>query len=162
MIKYLNTEVTFAEIPFEISLCINITGCPCHCPGCHSEFLWEDSGIELTSAELDNLASQTKGISCICFMGGDQDPSAINDLTKYMKESHPELKIAWYSGKQELAKEIQVQNFDYLKLGPYIEELGGLDKQTTNQKLYKIEHTSEKDFIVDITYKFWKNLKIES
>lgn len=27
MLKYLNTQVTFAEVPDEITLCINITGC---------------------------------------------------------------------------------------------------------------------------------------
>ena len=27
MLKYLNTQVTFAEVPNEITLCINITGC---------------------------------------------------------------------------------------------------------------------------------------
>ena len=28
MLKYLNAPVTFAEVPDEITLCINITGCP--------------------------------------------------------------------------------------------------------------------------------------
>ena len=36
MLKYLNCQVTFAEVPDEISLCINITNCPNRCPGCHS------------------------------------------------------------------------------------------------------------------------------
>lgn len=32
--KYESTLITFTEIPDEISLCLNISGCPCHCEGC--------------------------------------------------------------------------------------------------------------------------------
>ena len=35
MLKYLNTQVTFSEIPDEITLCINITGCKVGCEGCN-------------------------------------------------------------------------------------------------------------------------------
>ena len=55
MLKYLNAPVTFAEIPDEITLCINITGCTLHCKGCHSPFLWEDAGEFLTIEMLDYL-----------------------------------------------------------------------------------------------------------
>ena len=34
--KYTDTQVTFSEFPDEIALCINISNCPWHCPGCHS------------------------------------------------------------------------------------------------------------------------------
>ena len=44
MVKYVDTLVTFAEFPNEISLCINISGCPNHCPGCHSPYLAQDIG----------------------------------------------------------------------------------------------------------------------
>ena len=36
MLKYVNTAVVFQEIPDEVTLAINISGCPCRCPGCHS------------------------------------------------------------------------------------------------------------------------------
>ena len=36
MLKYSNYEITFAEVPDEISLCINLTNCPHKCIGCHS------------------------------------------------------------------------------------------------------------------------------
>ena len=45
MLKYVNTEITFSEVPDEITLCINISNCPCHCKGCHSPYLAEDIGI---------------------------------------------------------------------------------------------------------------------
>lgn len=63
-----------------------------------------------------------------------------------------ELKVGWYSGKQELSKDIDIENFDYIKLGPYIEDLGGLKSPNTNQRLYKIIDGE----MIDITNKFWK------
>ena len=44
MLKYVNTGVVFQEIPDEVTLAINISNCPCRCPGCHSHYLWEDIG----------------------------------------------------------------------------------------------------------------------
>lgn len=158
MLKYLNTEVTFAEIPDEITLCINITGCPNHCPGCHSQFLWHDVGEPLTPGVLDIIIPKNKGISCVCFMGGDQDPSAINDLAIHVRKTFPDLKIAWYSGNNTITEELNFDNFDYIKIGSYNEELGGLDKKTTNQKLFKLYGPAFSEW-VDITYKFWKNEK---
>ena len=44
MLKYVNTDIVFQEIPDEVTLAVNISNCPCRCPGCHSEYLWEDVG----------------------------------------------------------------------------------------------------------------------
>ena len=44
--------------------------------------------------------------------------------------------------------------FDYLKLGPYIEEKGPLNVCTTNQQMWKIDKNTGK--AENITYKFWK------
>ena len=88
MIKYLETLVAFAEIPDEITLCINITNCPCNCNGCHSSYLSKDIGEELNNDVLDKLISDNSGISCIAFMGGDSSPKEINDLAKYVKDKY--------------------------------------------------------------------------
>ena len=151
MLKYITTAVTFAEIPDEITLCINITGCPNKCPGCHSPFLWEDNGKDLTQHTLEQLIKDNSGVSCVCLMGGDQDPEAINFLGEIIKSNGK--KSAWYSGKSKIVNKVNLNNFDYIKIGPYIEEKGGLSNPNTNQKLYKIIGTN----LEDITYKFWKN-----
>ena len=153
MLKYITTAITFAEIPDEITLCINITGCPLQCKGCHSPFLWEDTGEFLTIEMLDYLICKNNGISCICFMGGIQEPEYINELAFFIRNKYPKLKIAWYSGLSEFSNNVNLNNFDYIKIGPYIEEKGGLSNPNTNQKLYKIIGTN----LEDITYKFWKN-----
>ena len=150
MLKYVDTKVTFAEVPNEISLCINISNCPCACKGCHSSYLAGDIGNELNSNSIKELINNNKGITCICFMGGDSNPSEVDALAQFIKIYFP-IKIAWYSGRQELSKDINLNNFDVIKLGPYIEELGPLNNKTTNQKFYKIEENK----LIDITDIFW-------
>ena len=160
MVKYYNAMVVFEEIPNEITLAINITNCPCHCKGCHSKFLWEDKGISLTTEELDLLIDKNDGITTVCFMGGDAEPEIINVLAEYVHEIR-HLKVGWYSGRDAYYKNIDFNYFDYVKLGHYDEELGGLNKETTNQRLFKITHEKLEDGVKklsfeDITSKFWK------
>ena len=152
MLKYVDTKVTFAEVPNEISLCINISNCPCACKGCHSSYLAEDIGNKLNSDSIKELISNNKGITCICFMGGDSNPLEVDALAQWVKINYS-IKIAWYSGRQELSKDINLNNFNFIKLGPYIEDLGPLNSKTTNQRFYKIE----KNKLVDITNLFWKS-----
>ena len=152
MLKYVDTKVTFAEVPNEISLCINISNCPCNCKGCHSAYLAEDIGNELNGNSIKELINNNKGITCICFMGGDSNPLEVDALAHFIKIYFP-IKIAWYSGRQELSKYINLDNFNFIKLGPYIEELGPLNSKTTNQKFYKVEEGN----LVDITNLFWKD-----
>lgn len=161
MLKFVETAVTFSEVPDEITLCINISNCPCHCKGCHSAYLAEDIGEEFTFEVLDSLIKKNGGITCVAFMGGDTEPATVNDLASYVKEHYPNIKTAWYSGRQDLSKAIEIKNFNAIKLGPYIEELGPLNSKTTNQKFYEVIQVSDVEGklyygLNDVTYKFWK------
>ena len=153
MLKYVDTKVVFAEIPDEITLAINISGCPCNCKGCHSSYLSEDIGEPLDLQHLTNLIDSNKGITCVCIMGGDANPSEVDDIAQDIKEYYPELKVGWYSGRQELSKDIELDNFNFIKLGPYKEEFGPLNSKTTNQRFYKVSDGE----LIDITNKFWKH-----
>lgn len=153
MLKYLNTQVTFAEVPDEITLCINITGCKNGCKNCHSSYLAQDIGTELTFNEVRKLIKKNSGISCIALMGGDAEPDKINTLASFIINHYGSIKVAWYSGRQELNNNIDLYNFDYIKLGPYKEEFGPLNSRTTNQRFYKVNGKE----LVDITNKFWKH-----
>ena len=162
MVKYVDTLVTFAEFPNEISLCINISGCPNSCPGCHSPYLAQDIGKVLNKESLFRLIEENKGISCVGLMGGDQAPNTISWLAKCVKEQYPELKVGWYSGRDKLSPEIDLSYFDFYKLGPYNEEKGPLTNPNTNQHFYsKGEHlhkiSAYKDSFYDVTNWFWKN-----
>lgn len=154
MLKYVDTQVTFAEVPDEITLCINITGCKNGCKNCHSSYLAQDIGKLLNKSSLSELIEGNKGVSCVSFMGGDNDTIHLVALASWVK-THTNLKVAWYSGRQELASIVarQLQWFDFIKLGPYKEEFGPLNSRTTNQRFYKV---SGKE-LVDITNKFWKH-----
>ena len=153
MLKYVDAKVVFAEVPDEVTLAINISNCPCQCKGCHSSYLAQDIGEPLDLQHLTNLIDSNKGITCVCIMGGDANPSEVDDIAQDIKEYYPELKVGWYSGRQELSKDIELSNFDYIKLGPYIEEFGPLNSKTTNQRFYKVSDGE----LVDITSKFWKH-----
>ena len=155
--KYVNTGVVFQEIPDEVTLSINISNCPCHCLGCHSQYLWDDIGEPLNAMSLDVLLKDYgQDITCVAFMGGDATPEKVDSLAGWMRSAYPELKTAWYSGRASLSDKIHLRNFDYIKLGPYIEAKGPLNKPTTNQVLYRIDPKAENGIGENITYKFWK------
>ena len=160
MLKYIETAVTFREIPDEVTLCINITNCPNNCPDCHSPYLAEDTGEYLTIPAVIELIEENDGITAISFMGGDSEPSYVNKVAGFVRENYPKLKICWYSGAETISKDIDIINFDYIKVGPYDSKLGGLDSETTNQKMFKVEEYID-DLgptfdLVDITHKFRK------
>ena len=75
--KYVDTKIVFQELPNEITLAINISGCPCACIGCHSSYLSQDIGESLTKEALQQLIRKNKGITAILFMGGDANPAYI-------------------------------------------------------------------------------------
>lgn len=149
--KYVDVKEVFAEIPDEITLAISISGCPIQCKGCHSQYLWEDTGQELTPEVLSTMLDQHFGVSCICFMGGDQDPEEINRLAHWVKDNS-KVKVAWYSGRVKLAPQIELANFDYLKIGPYDEACGPLNVRTTNQRFYRVDDGQ----MQEMTHLFWK------
>ena len=153
MLKYVNTGVVFQEIPDETTLAINISGCPCRCPGCHSQYLWDDVGEPLTQSVLDDFVVQYGAdITCLAFMGGDADPLEVNRLARYVHERWPQLRVAWYSGRLRVPSAVRKQDFDYIKIGPYIRHLGPLKKPTTNQRLYRRRPDGTFE---DITSRFW-------
>lgn len=154
MLKYINTQVVFREFPDETTLSFNISNCPIHCKDCHSKYLWEDVGIELSMPNiLKELELYKSGITCIGLMGGDSSPQDINKIAKDIKENLKDVKIGWYSGKDSISLYIDLINFNYIKLGPYIEEYGGLDNPNTNQKLFEVNDGK----LINITHKLWKN-----
>lgn len=165
MIKYKpdTTQIVFEEVPDEVTLAIEITNCPGMCEGCHSPWLREDIGEELTVEKLNELIDKNKGITCVCFMGEGKDPEALKRLAFgiHLRSDYP-YKVALYSGRDFVEEEYD-QYFDYIKVGPYVEKFGPLNKETTNQRLYEVEKISGTDFAVetirrDITYKFWRKL----
>ena len=71
-------------------------------------------------------------------MGGDAEPSEVERLAKFIKVQYPHLKTAGYSGSEKIADGVDLASLDFIKIGPYRHELGGLKSPQTNQALYKI------------------------
>ena len=161
MLKYLFCKEIFTEVPDEITLGISISGCQIRCAGCHSRELWEDKGEILDLESLKTLLKQHQGISCLCLLGGEHD---IDTLTSLFMYAHQKVKTAWYCGLDRLPKDkIGIIDYlDFIKLGHYDMELGGLDSPKTNQRLYKFTpYGFDYDIELgagwrDITFKFQK------
>jgi len=155
MLKYVNYDIVFQEIPDEVTLVINISNCPNGCPGCHSPFLQKDSGEPLSKETLIYLLQEYgKSVTCFCFMGGDSEPDEIVKLAQFLHtQSLGKIKVGWYSGKQNLPPTFNTEYLQYIKLGPYIKLLGSLKSPKTNQRIYKIGESGQ---MTDITYRFWK------
>jgi anaerobic ribonucleoside-triphosphate reductase activating protein len=138
MLKYVDVMVVFSELPNEVTLAINISGCPCACHGCHSSYLANDIGTPLTTEKLEELLIVHEGVTAVCFMGGDADPRYVEFLARHVLMQFPGLKIGWYSGREYTYDYMDYGVFDYVKVGPYIEKYGPLNASTTNQRLYRV------------------------
>ena len=143
MLKYAGYDIVFQEIPDEVTLALNLSGCPNGCPGCHSPHLQRDEGEALTPGALERLLERYgREITCVCFMGGDAAPGEVAALARHIaRTTGGTIRTGWYSGRPALPPEFDPLAFDYVKLGPYREKLGGLNCRTTNQRLYRIVRT---------------------
>ena len=163
MIKYVSYAVTFAEVPDEVCLTIQISNCPHRCEGCHSAYLQKDIGDDL-ERDLPDLLEKYQGrVTCVCFMGTGKDMAALARCVSYAKSAG--FRTALYSGYTddewlqigfEYAKDANLlklfANLDYLKTGPYIPYKGGLDSKITNQRMYRMTLEESED----ITERFWQ------
>ncbi|MCQ2166595.1 MAG: radical SAM protein [Bacteroidales bacterium] len=151
MIKYVPslTDIVMEEIPHKVTLALEISNCQGNCIGCHSPFLREDIGEELTPEVIDRLIADNFGVNCVLLLGEGTDPDALKSIARSIREAHPGVDTALYSGRAEVEDEL-FELFDYVKVGPYIKEFGPLNNPGTNQRLY---HHGE-----DITSVFWKTI----
>lgn len=142
-LKYNGYTIVMQEVPDEISLAINISGCPYKCKGCHSKYLWEYNGDYLID-NIDGLLNKYDGlITCVCFMGGDQNPKELLICIEKIHERN--LKACLYTGCDSLDKmdKIILGRLDYIKTGRFIEKFGGLDNKNTNQKMFDLKNKKE-------------------
>lgn len=155
MIKYVDELIAFSEVPNEVSLCINISNCPIHCPECHSKYLWRNVGKDLTQKELKSLIEKNKGITCVCIMGGDGNIGDLNKKAKLIKSCG--LKCAFYLGSDAIPAGLNLHNVDFLKIGGFDSKYGPLNKETTNQRLFMIDKKEKEKTCVlwDVTRAFW-------
>lgn len=82
--------------------------------------------------------------SCVLFMGGEWHQ---RDLIQYLRiAKSKQFKTCLYTGEEWISKTI-ADELDYLKLGPWIEEKGGLDQITTNQQFIDLNTKTNKNYL---------------
>lgn len=151
MVKYCGHYITFQEVPNEVALTFTISNCPYHCPGCHSPWLQQDIGDELTKDVILSYLDKYQGvITCVCLMGDGNDYVAIRSIVQMVRSFG--LKTCVYTGGHR--NDVELYDFpDYFKEGAYIEKLGGLSSSSTNQRMWKL---NDKMKYEDITSWFWR------
>lgn len=159
MIKQCGHYITFQEVPNEVSLTFTISNCPYKCDECHSPWLQQNIGDELTFEDIKYYISLYKeAITCICFMGTGNNLVALGELINKIHEAG--YRTCIYTGKNQDEFEEMIRYFiehnihipEYIKYGPYQKELGGLSSSTTNQKMLK----AIDNYWEDITSTFWQ------
>ena len=142
-LKYQGYSIVFQEVPNEVSLAINISGCPYKCRGCHSKYLWDYKGNNVVDDFSDLLSMYGGLITCVCFMGGDQNGHELIQCIEMAKQRG--LKTCLYTGADAIGDVDSriVRQLDYIKVGRYMEDAGGLDSMTTNQHMYDLGNQTE-------------------
>ena len=143
-------DVVFQEVPGEISLAISICGCGKRCKGCHTpELQTTIMGDEFRLGDLKKIMEVYKDyLTCVLFFEGDVNyTTELKDMLCYIKSEG--LKTCLYTGRNNVPEDVRGL-LDYLKVGEYREECGGLNSTKTNQRLYDLREEK------DITYKFWR------
>lgn len=136
--RFTEMEVTFNEVPDEIALTFLISGCPLKCKGCHSEYSWSlEVGTPLTETLFKKKLEKFQGfITTVCFLGGEWHQEALIERLKIAQKAG--LKTCLYSGFERVSLRI-MNHLDFLKLGRWIEEKGGLDSKATNQRFIDLK-----------------------
>lgn len=140
--KYIDTQITFREVPDMVCRCFSISNCGGKCKNCHSPELKKDIGTELTDEILLSYLTNDKGtVDCFVFLGDGGDNIRMRDILELCKEYG--YKTCIYLGRNTISI-TYLRYLDYVKLGPYIEELGGLDNPNTNQIMFEIKNINNK------------------
>ena len=153
-LKFTHYDIVFQEVPNETTLVFNISNCPHHCKGCHSTYLSKDIG-ELLLPNINQVIEKYKNqITCVCFMGGDQNMEELEGCLKIVKGYN--LKTCVYSGLDDVNEFKHVFSYlNFVKIGSYNQLLGGLSNITTNQIFYEIDQENNNK-LHDKTYLFRK------
>lgn len=144
MLKYRSLQTSFSSVDSEISVAIEITNCPHKCDGCHSPELCEDIGSEICPDNIEMILLPFMDFyakplfTCIVFMGGDHDSETLVNILERCKKSFPKVKLCLYTGSEYINPKI-FNLLNYLKVGKYNKELGGLDSKNTNQRFIRIK-----------------------
>lgn len=137
LIPVVDHGVTLREVPGNIAVYFSFDCCANRCEGCHSPELQQDSGERISLQEMYEKAEYAlkKGATAIVLMGIDSCSILTEEgktlIINVMQSLAP---VCLYTSRT--LEEALHWNTQWIKTGKFIEERGGLDKQTTNQRFY--------------------------
>lgn len=136
--NYTTEQITFQEVPNEISLSFLIAGCPLKCKGCHSADSWRATSEaseaikskihpinnnvqnQLTTEYLENRIKQYQDmISCVLFLSGEWKIKQLIELLQTVKNTNPSLKTCLYTGLEldEIVELIEQEINEKVEIG---------------------------------------------
>lgn len=162
-LKYYDVAITFSEFPDHVALCVNISGCPCHCSECSEPWLRSWVGTLLTNDEIDKLISEHEDITLFGLMGGDSNYEDCIRITNYIHEKYPQIKVGIYSGRDFINLDL-ANVIDVYKIGRWIKPEGLVEEwHLYNNGVLQFPWSNQLYFeridgkLVNATYKFRKN-----
>lgn len=173
LIPLVDFGFTFNEVPDKLAFFLELGECSQNCPCCHSPELQEDLDTKTPIEDIRELAEQAidDGANAIVVMGGTTSRNLSRDsLVSLLRELSCVAPTCLYSGspdEEEDKKIAEEGDCTWLKTGPYIDALGGLQSTRTNQRFYHRHYAKTINkhdcFSVHITrewedetHKFWK------
>jgi anaerobic ribonucleoside-triphosphate reductase activating protein len=139
--KYWQHTIVFQEMPKDVALAFELTNCPFRCDGCHSPHLQEDNGYELTVDVFKNILNKYVGlVTAVLFLGSaynDVDRDLLMQMLDYAKTMN--MKTCIWTGEEDVCPAIK-DRLDFLKVGQYRKDLGGISDKNTNQRYFDLKN----------------------
>lgn len=156
MIYYSSTAISFREVPNEIARCFSISECGLRCSEWPIPGPQGTCGEPLTPEVMDKLIGDDAldGVNVYAFLGEGDDREALRELLATAHD-YGMLTCLYTSSDNISDFEDLMHLLDYIKIGHYDSELGGLDKETTNQRYYINISLDEEGYELNVlTYMF--------
>jgi len=137
--KISSLETSFLDYPDRTSLLVFMTGCEFGCKNCQNPQLQDGrNGTDINNAFLLKELKKRPLCTAITFTGGDP-LYQYSELLEACKAVFGVVKVGVYTGSkfEDVPKEL-FQYINFLKTEPYIEALGGVSSDTTNQKCWDV------------------------
>ena len=136
MHKLYSYDVTFKEVPGQISLTLAFSGCKGTCEDCHSPHLRDSVGKDVTdNVIIDLLDRYGDYVNVVTFLGGE---SVIPMWSPLIRDRG--LSVCLYTGEDTYDT---LELLDFLKTGSYDSTRGGLDVVGTNQKMIDVNKNED-------------------
>ena len=135
-------STSFIDYPDKTAMIVFMAGCLHNCKGCQNPELQDPNhGVNTSTEELIQTFQKMSLCDCVVFSGGDplyQTPALLEACEAFSKICE----IGVYTGhKLEDVPQELFSQINFLKTGPWIEEMGPLSSPTTNQKCWDIIDT---------------------